>query len=291
MLPYFMALGANLCFSSGTIVFTKFSRMIGSQWMNYVKALIACFGFLLTTSFIYGWNELTLTSLILLLSSGLMGLCFGDILLLLAFKEIGASRTLVIFGFSPLIVGSLSFVLFNQAIDAHKFWAILFFVATLITFSRENFKINQSWGIKGILLAIGGVALDGLGIIMTRYAFNDSPELLPIEANFYRAFAAVGGFFIINFFRPIHLIDHFKKLAQKDKFLVIIGSVLGTYLSLLLYLQAIKTAHLATLTGITITSPIFASIWECALDKKLPSKYLIIAFVFFVIGMSFLIDL
>lgn len=289
MSPYILALGANLCFSSATIVFTRFSHSVGSVWMNTVKAIIATALFFLSSLFFIGWHDVSYTSLLFFIASGLMGLCIGDVFLLNAFREIGPSRTLVIFGFQPILIGFLSFLLFNQEIQSEKIYAIFFFLCCLITFSRENFKKNKSWGLKGISMALFAIVLDGIGIVMTRYAFDASPEVHVLEGNFYRGFGACLGFFVLNLFKPIYLKEKFQGLSKLDKPLVVAGSVLGTFLSLFLYLSALKVGHLASIAGITITAPIFASIWECALGKKWPSGHLLVAFFFFITGMSFLV--
>lgn len=289
MSPYLFALGANLCFSTATIIFTRFSHSVGSIWMNYFKALVATICFFLTAQFFIGWHEIKLVSIIYFALSGLMGLCIGDIFLLNAFKEIGPSRTLVIFGFQPLLIGGLSYVIFGQELQSKKLLAIFFFIGCLITFARENFKKNKSWGIKGISIALLAICLDGIGIIITRYGFDLSPEVHPLEGNFYRGLGAVAGFVVISFFRPVHLIPKFKNLPLFDKRLVFAGSILGTFLSLSLYLTALRVGHLASISGITITSPIFASILECVLAKELPSIHLLVAFTFFLAGMSFLV--
>jgi len=66
------------------------------------------------------------------------------------------------------------------------------------------------------------------------------------------------------------------------------GAFFGTYLSLMLYLQAIQIAEsLALISSISITAVIFSSTFECIWEKKAPSGYLLLAFVFFLIGTYF----
>jgi drug/metabolite transporter (DMT)-like permease len=64
----------------------------------------------------------------------------------------------------------------------------------------------------------------------------------------------------------------------------VLASVCGTLISLSLYLFAIKTGHLATISGIAITSPLFATLLECVIEKKWPSRYLWAALASFVVG-------
>ncbi len=285
---YLYALGANICFATGTIVFTIFTRKIGSVWMNASKAIIATILFYLTVEFFYSWHEITNMSLFYLFTSGLIGLCIGDIFLLKAFQEIGPARTLMVFGIQPVTTGTLSYYFLGQETSLQKLWAISLFIICIFIFSFENFKANRSWGVKGLSFALIGIVLDSTGVIWTRLAFNDSPELIGIEANLYRGLGAVFGFVLISLVKPFGLISNFKALNINLKALLLIGCVLGTYTSLFLYLEALKVSHLASLSGITITSPLFASLLESIIDKKWPSKYLLLAFVFFAMGVLIL---
>ena len=55
------------------------------------------------------------------------------------------------------------------------------------------------------------------------------------------------------------------------------------------YLNSVRYAGaLAAVSGIAITGTLFASVFECAVDRKLPSAYLLVSFVFFLGGMAFL---
>ena len=72
--PLFFALGATLCFSYSSTIFTEFSRSITPQWMNAFKAIVALILFSLTVIVFNLWTPPTLLSLNVLLMSGLLGL-------------------------------------------------------------------------------------------------------------------------------------------------------------------------------------------------------------------------
>ena len=224
-----------------------------------------------------------------LMFSGIIGLGIGDILLLASFKELGPGRTLMLFSFQPLITGIASYFLFNQTIDSERFFAIFFFILCVFIFSIESFKSNKHWALGGIALAVGGMVLDATGVVITRGVFDKTPGLTPMLSNFYRTSGAVAFFIIFGHLKKVSLIDRFQELQTKEKAGAIFGSFLGTFLSLGLYLTALQYAHLASLTGISITSAIFSSLLECLWSKKWPSRYLIAAFCSFLIGMWILL--
>lgn len=290
MTSYIYALSANFCFALGSMFFTHYSRKFSSTWMNCYKALFASILFGLTIICTSGFNDFEILSLVGLLCSGFMGLGIGDIFLLRAFSLMGPGRTMVLFGFHPLIVGILSFILLGQTIDLEKLYAIIFFVLCLITFSYEAFKSSGHWEFRGLVFALLGMSLDACGVIITRMSFDYSSDLTAFEGNFYRCLGALLAFIIISKVSPFGFVQNFKAMRLKSRFFVSFGALLGTYLSLAFYLEAIKTANLASISAIAITSVIFSSTFECIWEKKLPSKYLITAFIFFLIGIQFIID-
>jgi len=283
------ALCANLSFAIGTMFFTHYARKISSIWMNTFKASVAILFFLITVLITSGFHEISFNNFLIFFVSGFIALGIGDIFLLKAFSIIGPGRTMLLFGFQPIVVGLISFMVLAQGIQNNKLIGILFFIICLVIFSYESFKKSGKWEIQGLVLACIGMLIDGVGIIITRYAFDMNSNLTGFEGNFYRCIGALVAYWLISFYRPIHFVSNFKTLKNKSRLFVIIGSFFGTFLSLAFYLEAIKTAHLATISGIAITSVIFASLLEAIWERKLPSRYLVMAFITFLIGMYFIL--
>ena len=257
--------------------------------MNTYKALIAALCFFITVMIFGGFAAQKLSNILWFFVSGFIALGFGDIFLLQAFTKIGPGRTMVLFGFHPVIVGIISFFMFGQLLDYQKLWGIIFFIGCLLTFSYESFRSSGKWEVAGLFYAFIGMFLDGVGVIITRYAFDSNQHIGPFEGNLYRCLGAIFCYVLVRKFRPFEFRKNLKSLNKKSIFYVTLGAFMGTFLSLACYLQAIKTAHLASITAISITSVIFSATIECIWDRKWPSIYLWIAFVWFAIGMKFLI--
>ena len=289
MNAYVLALCANLSFAFGSQFFTHFTRKFSSTWMNAAKALIAGVGFLLTILLTTGFHEISFMGFSFFILSGAIGLGVGDIFLLRAFGEIGPGRTMVIFGFHPIIVGIISYILFSQVIELQKLWGILFFVACLLVFSLESLKKHGHWKLDGILFAFLGMFFDACGVLLTRYSFDLNSSITPLEGNFHRCLGALLVYIIIKKFSPFDFRKNFKSLDIRGRGFLFLGAFFGTYLSLGLYLKAIQiTDNLALVSSISITSVIFSSTFECIWEKKKPSVYLIVAFLFFFCGMFFI---
>ncbi len=286
---YLYALGANLSFSLGSQAFTYFSRRFSPQWMNALKGSVAFLCFTTWVLISGGPNSIGPLGIGAFVLSGMIGLAVGDIFLLGAFKEMGPGRTMLLFGFQPLIVGTLSYFAFGQTVDVHKLWAILFFIFCVVIISLESFRGMGHWQLRGIMKAGAGMALDAVGIIITRATFDAHPQISAMEGNMYRCFGAVVFFCIYAQFLPLGLFSGLKSLERKHLALALIGPVFGTFVSLGLYLKAMQTANLAGLTGLAITGTVFSSLFECLIARRWPSKYFYAAFVSFLVGMKFLL--
>jgi drug/metabolite transporter (DMT)-like permease len=258
--------------------------------MNVSKALVAAFAFCAIILLTSGFHEISLLNFGIFFLSGFIALGIGDIFLLKAFSKIGPGRTMLLFGFHPVIVGILSFFILGQIVPSRKLIGIVFFLACLFIFSLETFKKEGKWDVSGLIFAFLGMAFDAVGVLITRYAFDMNSNITSMEGNFYRCLGALCSYLLIRLFINFDYFGNLRKLETKSKFYVLIGALFGTTISLGLYLRAIQTAqNLATITAISITSVIFASSFECIWQKKYPSKYLLSAFVFFAIGMKFVL--
>jgi drug/metabolite transporter (DMT)-like permease len=286
---YIYALAANLSFAVGVQFFTHYAKRTSSLWVNCFKAVVAAVLFGLTIVFYGGFHPISLSCAAFFFFSGAIGLGLADIFLIKSFSLMGPGRTMLLFGFQPLVIGVVSYFAFGQAVDARKFLAILFFVVCLFIFSLESFRKNGHWNVKATMFALFGIIFDGVGVLVTRYVFNNSPGIGTTEGNFYRALGALLLFALLSRLKPFQFFTKFKELSRRSLIWITLGSVAGTYLSLMFYLSAIRySGALAAVSGIAITGTIFASAFECAVERKPPSAYLLVSFVFFLGGMSFL---
>ncbi len=309
LLPYLLTLGATLSFSSASLIFARFSRSVSVLWMNATKAFIAMVLLIITLPILFWfqnrlgtWAPPSDLATGILLLSGFIGLGIGDLFLLDAFIRIGVSRTLMLYGFQPLVLGLAGAALFDQAFDGRRLIAIVFLIGCLIIFSLEKYRESKSWEIRGLVMAIIGVSMDSAGVLLTRFAFESSPHTQPLEGHLIRCFGALFAYAVIAAFvhsrrivtqtkdntPVIGLFTNFLRFDNSSRALILLGCFAGTYLSLCLYLTAIQIGHLASISAISITGPMFAALLESVINRKKPSRYLGIAFVFFVCGFAIL---
>ncbi|WP_428897020.1 EamA-like transporter family protein [Parelusimicrobium proximum] len=289
MSPYIYSLLSNFSFGLGSQFFAHYSKKISPVWTNMFKGVFVFFLFSLTVLFTTGFSPISFKSAGFFMLSGFIGLGFADIFIFKAFSVIGPSRTIMVASMETVIVGILSYFVFGEPTDLVKLCSIFFFLVCVFIFAFENFKKTSKWHWSIMGIAFIGVSLEAVAVITTRAGFNLTPSLNPIEANVYRsiggllAFLIVANIFKVNFFATL------KGMKARSIGMMSFGAFIGSYLCLIFYLTSIKTGHLATVAALSTTGVIFAAFFECVFEKKWPSKYLITAFCFFMMGMYVLL--
>lgn len=280
---YVLALTSNLFFSSASLIFSVYARRFSPLWMNQTKVSIAFICFLVA-AFFTGFTSISFLAVALLLLSGLIGLCVGDMLLFKAFATLGAARSLVIFSFEPLILGLYGWFFLEQGFSSGQLGAVGCMMACLFVFLLERNHQTGQWDLRSFMWAFAGILFDSIGIMLTRTAYELTPSMGSMQVNVIRCVGALIGFLIISPRSYQSLVTSFKTLNQRERFTVALACICGTFISLSLYLAALKHAHVASLTAVAITGPVWVSMLECLWDKKLPNRYLTVAFLFFLAG-------
>lgn len=279
-----MAIGANLTFSTASMFFSIYSKRFNPTWMGTVKVSFAMLAFLIAMLLSGQTNSVPFSALALLFFSGLGGLCGGDIFLFKAFTTLGAGRTLVMFSFEPLMLGLYGYFFLNQVFTVNQTLAVMCMVICIYIFMLERSKLTGSWDVKSFVWAFTGITLDAVGVMMTRSAFEISPDLETFQVNVIRCAGALVGFLIVSPKIYLQFPKDIWNFSYRDKIIIVGASIGGCFISLALYLAALKHAHVGTLTAISITGPVWVAMLESIYYKRLPNRYLVAAFIFFLIG-------
>ena len=148
--------------------------------------------------------------------------------------------------------------------------------------------MDGRWKFRGLCFALFGVALDASGVMLSRFGYDQSPDISALHGHLVRCGFALFGFFLVSRFKPFPLVQPFKNMGPKPTLLILAASFLGTFFSLFLYLNAVRIGHLASLSGIAITGPLFAALFESLWTKTWPRWTLVVAFGFFFVGFAIL---
>lgn len=263
--------------------------------MNLVKNSVALLAFSLVTIILLAtgqenWAELQSKSILYFLLSGFFGLGIGDWFLLKGFQRIGSARAILVFSFQPLLLSLEGFLFFNQELTKNQGIAIFFMTACVWTISYEKFKESGHWEWQGILYSIVGVLLDNIGVVLSRKGFDLSPGISAFGANTFRAAASLPPFICLAYLYKEKFWHSFRILPLKFKLQASSAGFFGTFLSLTCWLTALKIGHIGSLAAVGSFNPVAAAIWEWLLNKKRPTKFLVIALILFLIGFLLLLQ-
>src|SRR5690606_7464070 len=113
------------------------------------------------------------------------------------------------------------------------------------------------------------------GVMLTRSAYELAPQLETFQVNAIRCSGAIFGFFLMGPKSYFTVAKDMWALRKREITLVLGAALCGTFISLSLYLAALKHAHVGTLTAISITGPVWVSLLECVYHRKLPNFFLL----------------
>ncbi|MEK7690328.1 MAG: DMT family transporter, partial [Bdellovibrionota bacterium] len=260
------AVAAVLSFSTASFFYRHFTAQVGALWTNAFKASVAWAIFLgISIAGLVDGDRTQLAGLefktvSILLASGLLGLNISDWLMLRAYHAIGPARTIIVYRFQPLLLAAASYFFWNRALTTPQWLAIGLLLACVLVLARERRAHAGRWDLTGIFLALGAMALDGTGILLSREAFERLPDLSPNMANLVRATGALLGFFFISrFLIPIRLLEGFRGLRPRARGYAVFSAILGAWLGLTFWLTALKHAeHPAMVSAVGGLSPLFA---------------------------------
>lgn len=281
---YALAIGANLAYSSASMIFSIYAKRFSSMWINQVKVLTAFIAFVIAMYFMEDIVSLNTSTVGYLILSGFAGLCLGDIFLFRAFTTLGPARSLVLYSFQPLMLGIYGYFFLQQFFTLNQTLAVICMVICIFIFMLERNKTTGSWDLRSFVWAFLGISLDAFGVMLTRQAYESAPELQTFQVNVIRCIGALVGFLLISPKSYISVAKDFAALRKREMSLVLGSAICGCFLSLTLYLAALKYAHVGTLTAIAITGPVWVSLLECLYHRRLPNLYLVVAFAFFLTG-------
>jgi hypothetical protein len=281
---YALAIGANLTYSTASMVFSIYAKRFSSMWINQVKVFTAFLAFIVAMMFSDQVVSVSPTVVSLLILSGFAGLCVGDIFLFKAFTTLGPARSLVLYSFQPLMLGIYGYFFLGQFFSLNQTLAVICMIVCIFIFMLERNKTTGSWDPKSFVWAFLGITLDAIGVMMTREAYELNAGLETFQVNVIRCIGALTGFFLISPKSYIIVATDVWNLRKREISLLLGCAICGCFISLTLYLAALKYAHVGTLTAIAITGPVWVSMLECLYHKRLPNRYLIGAFIFFLTG-------
>lgn len=255
------AIMAAASWSLNSLVTEKFGQNLTARAMNLIRIF---FGFLATSIvllftgapvFGYGLDPKSLA----LLSSGIFGFAFGDTFLFSAIKELGSRVTVLIFAFSPVLTGILSYFIFNETMSLLSIAGIAIILAGifLVIFRGNGKSLKLDYSPKGVLFASLATLWQSIGNILSKYALTD---ISPFKGTQVRLLGGLIGmvvyFMITGAWKEITPLFH----ERNSKIVAFSGSIIGTLIGVGLSMIALKYTKAAVASVLMSTMPVIVLI-------------------------------
>ncbi len=174
-----------------------------------------------------------------------------------------ASSSQVVYAFSPLIAGILSYILFKEKLGPKRFWGIIVgFVGTLVVVLYPvvfgNSVINGS--IAGNLLVLIAVTSH------SAYSVLSKEKLKEFSPLYLTTYSALFTFILSLILLPFNLTGISWTIPSTGAILsVVYAGALGTAAYFFIYQYAIKQSSGVTATMVLYLQPIFGFFWAATL--------------------------
>jgi len=251
------AIATTLSWTTAAIIFQSTVMRVPNAVINLIKVLIALACLIPTAFFMRGHAlpfDISGAGWLWLTASSVFGFVACDYLLFEAFRMTGARTSMVIFSLAPVFAAAGGFIFLGETIPIKGIVGIIITLFGIIMATTGKHKRSDPAGTitrkthwKGVAAASAASLFQGTGYLLTRNGMQYSDS---IGGTQIRLIAAVVGFGIIMLFRreTKSAISVWTKPGPAVQ--ITIGSLVGTYLGMVLSLYAL--AHVQSGVAATI---------------------------------------
>lgn len=267
------ALGAALCWALALVMFKRSGEHVSALALNLFKNTVGLVLLVLTMLVVptglAAYEGNTTTDVLLLAFSGVLGIAVADTLFLQALHYLGVGLISVVEClYSPFIL-FFSFILLSEPLGPAHFLGAGFIIAAVLIVSRNEPPEGRTrlQLTIGVLLGACAMALMTYGIVLVKPVL-DVANFPLIPATTIRLAAGTVLLALFAWASPRRR-EHFKAFRPNALWrLSVPGSVLGTYLAMILWVAGFKYAN-ASMAGIlNQTSIVFAIILATLILKE-----------------------
>jgi drug/metabolite transporter (DMT)-like permease len=278
-----LSLVSALLWAFSVILFRIGGKNVHALGMNLFKNVLSL-AFLFLTLIALGqpvWPALPWSHYVLFIASGIIGIAVSDTLFFLALNILGAELLAIVdCSYSPFVIG-LSFLFIGERMDGRQsLGAILIVLAVfLITQKKSDALLPRKLLLTGIGLGVLSMFTTAAGIVMVKPLLGGTSFLL---ASFIRM---VGGTLSIAAFLSFHpkrktILEPLVRLENIK--ILVPASVLGSYLSLVIWMGGMKYTQASVASAINQLNTIFIFILAAIFLKEriTPLKLAAVIFAF-----------
>ena len=257
MIGFFAAISAVLSWTFACSVWRRESKNLLPRQINIYKNVLASI-FFLPVALTINWVS-DLTSIFVLMISGIVGISIGDTLYINSLKIIGTRKTLSFEALTPIIATTLGTLSINE-IYPQKVWIGSLIVSfSLLMIVRQNtFQKEEAseTNILGILCALGSVFCAVFAALLSRIILISS-TLTPLQTTEIRLLSASMFLFFIFKKDFIELLNN-RSITKNKNSNLILSTLLGTNFGILFQQIVFKFLPIGIGWTLLSLSPVFA---------------------------------
>ena len=257
MIGSFAAISAVFFWTFACSIWRRESEKLLPRQINIYKNVLPSI-FFLPVALTISWSS-NISSIFILMISGIVGISIGDTLYINSLKIIGTRKTLSFEALTPIIATTLGSFSINE-IYPQKVWIGSFIVSfSLLMIVRQNtFYKEQSSDTEniGILCALGSVLCAVLAALLSRIILIGS-TLTPLQTTEIRLLSA--SIFLFLIFKKDFLDLLFNRsITIKNHSNLVLSTLLGTNCGILFQQIVFKFLPIGIGWTLLSLSPIFA---------------------------------
>jgi drug/metabolite transporter (DMT)-like permease len=243
------------------ILFKKSGERVHPIALNLFKNTLALILFFPTLWLLHQplWNQAPVSTYLLFMASGAIGIGIADTLFFKALNQIGAGLTAIVDClYSPFVIALSVLWLQEHLTLLQLMGALMVVIAVASTTSKGTVKeITRRDLFAGLLWGVVAVACMAIGIVMVKPLLNRSPLLLATEVRL------LGGAAALCLIVLLHPMRHsiLRSTISKGSWIYMLpGSFVGAYVAMLLWVAGMKYAPASISSALNQTSTIFVVI-------------------------------
>ncbi|MDG5798762.1 DMT family transporter [Marinilabiliaceae bacterium ANBcel2] len=249
-----------LCWTFTSMAFESAGKRVGSLSVNLVRLIIGffmlgCYNLITKDIFIpvhagtHAWIWLSL--------SGFVGFVIGDLLLFKAFTVVGARISMLVMSLSPPLTALFGWLIIGETLSLPAaigmivtIWGI---ALVILGRSAKKGQFGFKYPIKGVLLAFGGAAGQGLGLVLSKLGMQEQDPFLSTQI---RIIAGIAGFSLLfTLTKRWHQIVNAVK-NRKAMIAIFAGAFFGPFLGVSLSLLAVRYTSTGIASTLNSLSPV-----------------------------------
>ena len=233
------AIATAICWSSAVIFFDISSKKFNAIHLNAIKNFIGITGFL-ATIFLFSIPvpNFSGNDIFVLFVSGILGIFIADLLFLESLNKLGSSISALVSTIYAPAIFIIAFILFNETISFKSYFGgILVIIGIVITVYKNSTDIIKKDLYAGICFGILAQIFTAYSVLVIRPILYDY-SILYIAL--YRFSFGLLATISISFLKygVANILSIYKKGLRN--YYVLMGSFLGTYLSVVFWLAGFK---------------------------------------------------